>query len=446
VQEEKTTKVKFADTLKGLMRARGISQVDLAKYLGVTQAAVSKWMRGSVPRGELFTRLAAFFEVPSDYLLTGKEELRVPKAPSAPQYHKIATQIGKDCTQEHITGHIKEEAEKTFPQRLRWLRESLGLSIQQFGKKCGYSPGYISRLEGAKRVNPSWKFVDSLVGTFSVNRDWIEFGLREPFVTGKPNVAQSTVDRLRSVNEKYRRDQALYLFKTVAEQLKTSALIDLMQIFWREADADGDAGLYREALAELSRIQTERLSGAVQFDENQGLTLDHFFALMNIAEKFAKKNIKEAIREPDRCPPLLEDAKRYFEAKRDQYSDVYPIKADELETAVKVGIPVEKLRIAVNLDEQGRALLPPVLKELTSEQEFVLRELTKYWNEKAIGQTPEIEPPHLNPDGSVSEAAIMEYGKKKGYVTFQDGAVDRIVAEINARTAPKAGVPSDPKR
>ena len=54
------------------MQGRELTQADLAKQLGVTQAAVSKWMKGTPPGADIVVRIANLFSVSTDFLLLGK--------------------------------------------------------------------------------------------------------------------------------------------------------------------------------------------------------------------------------------------------------------------------------------------------------------------------------------------------------------------------------------
>ena len=410
MQEENIPNGVFAVVLKKLMDERGLTQAALAAEIGMRQGSISRYLRGRIPKTSELLRLADFFKVPSDYLLIGDAKLLVPKAPESPKYLKISKEKGASFDAKDV----KEEARKTFPQRLRWIRESLGLSVQQFAKKCGYTPGYISRLERGERENYSWKFVEALLVNFAVDRGWIELGVGSPFIPEMKSVAQSTAAHLKDLNKRYNRDQSLYVFRAVAEQFKTSVIIELMQVFWKESVQGEDPDLYREALAELNRIQTERLSGAVKFNENAGIDLDNFVAVMNIAEKMFKDMKPEELRGSSPGLASPEQARRYFDLKRE--GDIYPVMAADLEAAVKAGIPVDSLRISVVMDEQGRLISPPARKELGWEQKYVLGELEKYWKQldSGSGPAPDIEPLHLNPDGSVSMEAIKEYVEKQG--------------------------------
>lgn len=65
----------FADNLKTLRRARGLSQEELAGRLHVTRQTISKWENAlSVPDAELLLRLAEELEVPVSRLLGGPVE------------------------------------------------------------------------------------------------------------------------------------------------------------------------------------------------------------------------------------------------------------------------------------------------------------------------------------------------------------------------------------
>ena len=56
--------------LRALRQARGLSQVDLARELGVTKQSVSNWENDKIqPSIEVLVRLAGVFSVSTDYLL-----------------------------------------------------------------------------------------------------------------------------------------------------------------------------------------------------------------------------------------------------------------------------------------------------------------------------------------------------------------------------------------
>ena len=56
--------------LKEARRAKGLTQVEVAKYIGITQGGYSGWERGDVNiDGVSLARLAELFDVTTDYLI-----------------------------------------------------------------------------------------------------------------------------------------------------------------------------------------------------------------------------------------------------------------------------------------------------------------------------------------------------------------------------------------
>lgn len=56
--------------IRTLRQARGLSQVELAKILGVTKQSVSNWENDNIqPSIEMLKRIAQVFSVSTDYLL-----------------------------------------------------------------------------------------------------------------------------------------------------------------------------------------------------------------------------------------------------------------------------------------------------------------------------------------------------------------------------------------
>lgn len=58
------------ENIKQLRQARNLSQVDLAKALGVTKQSVSNWENNNIqPSIDMLIRLAQFFSVSTDFIL-----------------------------------------------------------------------------------------------------------------------------------------------------------------------------------------------------------------------------------------------------------------------------------------------------------------------------------------------------------------------------------------
>lgn len=67
----------FGRQLAKLRKEKGVTQEQIADYLGVSPQAISKWENGSYPNGDLLPRLADYFEVSIDYLY-GREKKEMP--------------------------------------------------------------------------------------------------------------------------------------------------------------------------------------------------------------------------------------------------------------------------------------------------------------------------------------------------------------------------------
>ena len=67
----------FGNRILELRESNHLSQAVLAKQLGVTAKAVSKWETGaSKPKTDMIRKLAALFDVPIDDLLLLKEGVK----------------------------------------------------------------------------------------------------------------------------------------------------------------------------------------------------------------------------------------------------------------------------------------------------------------------------------------------------------------------------------
>lgn len=60
----------FGEIIHNLRKSYGLSQVELAKNLGVTKQAVSNWENNNIlPSIDMLVRIANYFSVSCDYLL-----------------------------------------------------------------------------------------------------------------------------------------------------------------------------------------------------------------------------------------------------------------------------------------------------------------------------------------------------------------------------------------
>ena len=84
----------FAENLKTLRKAKGLSQEELAIRLNVVRQTVSKWEKGlSVPDADLLIRLSDIFEVSVSELLGAKIENEAEINAVAEQLSRINEQL-----------------------------------------------------------------------------------------------------------------------------------------------------------------------------------------------------------------------------------------------------------------------------------------------------------------------------------------------------------------
>ena len=72
MQARKTTFLIFSDNLQNAMDQNNLHQAGLASKVGVTQASVSKWLNGSIPRGDQLHLVSSALGVSMEWLLTGE--------------------------------------------------------------------------------------------------------------------------------------------------------------------------------------------------------------------------------------------------------------------------------------------------------------------------------------------------------------------------------------
>lgn len=66
---------KFVERLKELIKRENIKQKDLAEDVGITEAALSRYMKGDrIPHGETLCNLATALHTTTDYLL-GRDDI-----------------------------------------------------------------------------------------------------------------------------------------------------------------------------------------------------------------------------------------------------------------------------------------------------------------------------------------------------------------------------------
>ncbi len=70
--EEMKEQLQFGKQLKKLMTQKGWTQQQLATLLGVSQPAISQYLKGRIPQSDVLLRLSLISGKSMEYLLTGK--------------------------------------------------------------------------------------------------------------------------------------------------------------------------------------------------------------------------------------------------------------------------------------------------------------------------------------------------------------------------------------
>ena len=63
----------FYEIVRHLCYERGISLYTMSKDIHISNGTVSAWKQGSFPQGETLKKIADYFGVSTDYLMTGKQ-------------------------------------------------------------------------------------------------------------------------------------------------------------------------------------------------------------------------------------------------------------------------------------------------------------------------------------------------------------------------------------
>ena len=91
----------------------------------------------------------------------------------------------------------------TINDRIKELRQTLGLNQTAFAAKINQSPASVSMYESGVRV-PKAPIVALICATFGVNRSWLENGIGDmytPYDTGSDDEAMQQISKILSGND-----------------------------------------------------------------------------------------------------------------------------------------------------------------------------------------------------------------------------------------------------
>lgn len=101
----------FYDRFKQLCEEKGVSCNKAALDIGLSNATQTKWRKtGATPRGDTLDKIAAYFDVSTDYLL-GKEEQKSPPRKGERDGSEIMFALSRGGEQE-ITDEMFDEVKK----------------------------------------------------------------------------------------------------------------------------------------------------------------------------------------------------------------------------------------------------------------------------------------------------------------------------------------------
>ena len=111
-----------------LLQKYGVSAYKVAKATGVTQSTLSDWKRGrSTPKSENMKKLADYFGVSIDYLMTGKEETE--KEP------KLKPKDEKDIKEILANTELMFDGDPASPEAIESILSAMQIGMEMAKKK-----------------------------------------------------------------------------------------------------------------------------------------------------------------------------------------------------------------------------------------------------------------------------------------------------------------------
>lgn len=118
---------------------RGVKDSDVVKGTGITKSTFSDWKTGrSKPKNEKLQKIADYFGVTVDYLMTGKEEAT---ATNSELTVKDEREIGRDLDrimeeiENDVDGPLFYNGEPIDEESLRYLRNALEFGLRELKKE-----------------------------------------------------------------------------------------------------------------------------------------------------------------------------------------------------------------------------------------------------------------------------------------------------------------------
>ena len=155
----------FSKILTRLINDNRISQSELANELGTHRQNVYQWVSGkTVPRNDMLSKIADYFEVSIDYLLGKGSEQFTAKAKTNLQSKNI-----KQSAKQKLNTKFKthKNLKEIFSDNLKYYRKQAGLTQDDFAKSVQTDPVYISYIENGKRF-PSIEYIEKMANVLNI--------------------------------------------------------------------------------------------------------------------------------------------------------------------------------------------------------------------------------------------------------------------------------------
>ncbi|MBQ3643166.1 MAG: helix-turn-helix domain-containing protein [Candidatus Riflebacteria bacterium] len=156
----------FSKILTRLINDNRISQSELANELGTHRQNVYQWVSGkTVPRNDMLSKIADYFEVSIDYLLGKDNEQLTAKTKTNPP-NKFTKQSVKQKLNSKFKSH--KNLKEIFSDNLKYYRKQAGLTQDDFAKSVQTDPVYISYIENGKRF-PSIEYIEKMAKVLKID-------------------------------------------------------------------------------------------------------------------------------------------------------------------------------------------------------------------------------------------------------------------------------------
>ncbi len=155
----------FSKTLTRLIKDNRISQSELASELNTHRQNVYQWVSGkTVPRNDMLSKIADYFEVSIDYLLGKENKQLTVKAQTNPP-----SKFNKQSVKQKLNSKFKshKNLKDIFSDNLKYYRKQAGLTQDDFAKSVQTDPVYISYIENGKRF-PSIEYIEKMANVLKI--------------------------------------------------------------------------------------------------------------------------------------------------------------------------------------------------------------------------------------------------------------------------------------